>query len=812
MSNMPVPPSISHANDVQLSTRIARNAGHPVPNSTVRGPIIAEYLALGGATGQLGKMLGNETKRGGGVEVPCSKGAIYWSAETGAHAVYGQMADAYQRHGGPTGSLGFPTSGIVDLRGDQLCRFEHGSLAWHRRIGGHVHEVHGDIAAAWEQSGGAKGLLGFPSSDETTHATGIRYNTFTGGIVIAKAGRGVRVVPKLRLHLGLVTCGDFGDFTDDTPELVTYHTVTVDGRTLAERKRSPSGHAETSHDIDVDYSIEPGVETKFVVKIEVDDWDRFSDNDRIGSWERVFDIGNGWGLFDGSPAGIFVNVPRSKGDRNLRFNLSVAPQVPFSEEPFRANLWWRSDNFTTPDLTLRQYADTFRDVELLSDVQDILMNPFDAAYYQLAYKNVAENGNCFGLSLEAIYARFGHSLLNEPLYQHVTTARDDEVSTSANVLPPIRNLVNFRQGYQLGASAIRWIVSRVAGGEATSPKRVYQRVKQALTRRDYPVLSMFDLRSFRGHAVMPYRCVDGDGTNANPHRIYVADPNVVWREEKGDPTFVAIFPDNTFEFVGGDPGKPYNRTAPPIAGLLAATWLVEFPYHVLCEQPRTPGWEVLLGLTDLLGGLLILGGDGETEQLSSDGKQFYRVANGQRTGLEKDGIPGLARMPFFDHGDNAPELFAQIGALPNMLAQSVRGMRAGTYRHLLASGSSIVSFETPVAAQARDRMHFDELRSGRPMLQLETSQAPKLGKVVFTAGGDEQRTFAADLQLAVGVAARIGFSSDPETLIVAPSGHARPLTITMRAGRGAVARTGSITVTPSEAGEVIQVRRPTGAR
>ena len=37
-----------------------------------------------------------------------SAGTIYWSSETGAHIVRGQILDAYLEHGGPTGKLGWP--------------------------------------------------------------------------------------------------------------------------------------------------------------------------------------------------------------------------------------------------------------------------------------------------------------------------------------------------------------------------------------------------------------------------------------------------------------------------------------------------------------------------------------------------------------------------------------------------------------------------------------------------------------------------------------------------------------------------------
>lgn len=46
----------------------------------------------------------------GGMMQEYSAGTIYWSPETGAHIVRGQILDTYLDHGGPSGPLGWPVS------------------------------------------------------------------------------------------------------------------------------------------------------------------------------------------------------------------------------------------------------------------------------------------------------------------------------------------------------------------------------------------------------------------------------------------------------------------------------------------------------------------------------------------------------------------------------------------------------------------------------------------------------------------------------------------------------------------------------
>jgi hypothetical protein len=60
-----------------------------------------------------------------------STGAVY-NSDVGAFCVlYGPILTTYLQDGGPTGSLGVPTSSIVvESNGDQVCTFQHGTLTY----------------------------------------------------------------------------------------------------------------------------------------------------------------------------------------------------------------------------------------------------------------------------------------------------------------------------------------------------------------------------------------------------------------------------------------------------------------------------------------------------------------------------------------------------------------------------------------------------------------------------------------------------------------------------------------------------------
>lgn len=58
--------------------------------------------------------------------------SLFWSAETGAHLVTGDIREEYLRRGGPTGELGYPIEDECDLYEPmgRISRFEKGDIVW----------------------------------------------------------------------------------------------------------------------------------------------------------------------------------------------------------------------------------------------------------------------------------------------------------------------------------------------------------------------------------------------------------------------------------------------------------------------------------------------------------------------------------------------------------------------------------------------------------------------------------------------------------------------------------------------------------
>ncbi|WP_191334840.1 choice-of-anchor D domain-containing protein [Amycolatopsis acidiphila] len=148
-------------------------------------PITDYYNKLGGARGSFlsDPVSAQYATAGGGKAQDFRGGSIYWSAATGAHAMLGDILAKYKALGGPAGSLGYP---ITDEQGtpDGVGRYNHfsradgASIYWTPNTGAHA--IQGAIRTKWASMGWETGPQGYPITDETTTPDGTgKYNHFS---------------------------------------------------------------------------------------------------------------------------------------------------------------------------------------------------------------------------------------------------------------------------------------------------------------------------------------------------------------------------------------------------------------------------------------------------------------------------------------------------------------------------------------------------------------------------------------------------------------------------------------------------------
>lgn len=151
----------------------------------VHGSIGGLYKRLGGVDSFLGLPLTDETKTPDqvGRYNHFQGGSIYWSPETGAHEVHGAIREKWKSLGWERSHLGYPITSETGTP-DQVGRFNHfqkGSIYWTPQTG--AWEVHGEIRDFWSRQGWERGALGYPRSDEFALPDGGRCSRFQGGEV-----------------------------------------------------------------------------------------------------------------------------------------------------------------------------------------------------------------------------------------------------------------------------------------------------------------------------------------------------------------------------------------------------------------------------------------------------------------------------------------------------------------------------------------------------------------------------------------------------------------------------------------------------
>ena len=157
--------------------------------------ITAKWNSLGGAGGLLGNPQTSETTCPDGVGhfVHFDGGSIYWTPQTGAFSVHGAILAKWASLGWERCAfLGYP---VTDETGcpDNVGRFNHfqnGSIYWTPQTG--AFSIHGDIRAKWASLGWERSPLGYPVSDEHDEAGG-RGNEFQHGRILWQPGKGAWV-------------------------------------------------------------------------------------------------------------------------------------------------------------------------------------------------------------------------------------------------------------------------------------------------------------------------------------------------------------------------------------------------------------------------------------------------------------------------------------------------------------------------------------------------------------------------------------------------------------------------------------------
>ena len=157
------------------------------------GAILAKYSGLGGASSWLGFPTTGETTTPDGVGrfVHFENGSIYWTPQTGAYAIPGDMFKAWGENGYETGDLKYPVAEANQVGNGYVQKFQGGFLTRNPDKSHNI--VHGAIAEKYGELGTATSALGYPKSNEIAIRGGF-FQQFEKGNIYWSPETGAHVV------------------------------------------------------------------------------------------------------------------------------------------------------------------------------------------------------------------------------------------------------------------------------------------------------------------------------------------------------------------------------------------------------------------------------------------------------------------------------------------------------------------------------------------------------------------------------------------------------------------------------------------
>jgi hypothetical protein len=569
----------------------------------VIGQIWVDYESMGESAG-LGLPVAGPEPVPGGLRQRFQRGNMYHrSGQPRAFEVHGAILAHYLQVG-EVSAWGYPVSNEADLLdGSQaigrVSEFEGVTCYWNARTG--AQEVHGDIRTIYRGIGGPSGSLGFPTSDEgdVPGAAGARFNTFERGSIVWFGSQSeTYVCQAFDINLGRIDSQESEGWGRGQNDVYVHVNVEDNGSVIHSERIPDSGDSNGHNVFNINRPLDLGPagimpnSPDRVIKLTLDIWDSDwpDDDDHLGYYEHVLEMANAWGLL-GNRARLF-NSGSFAGINSITWSVSPRVNEALLDDNQR---WWGVKNRGTKELSWPQYAAAFTDVD--SDTE--WWDPSDwlaKLFYEAAVKGVARSGNCFGMSLEAIYSYKHRSILRLPL---------DRFSDATNQWEAVRGEFNIKHQYQVGAPAIWWFVGQFLSGNTHDPVDVFRATRSAHAAGMDPVLCIAQNYDFSGapHCILPVNWDD----SVKPWRMWVHDPN--FPSPQAQPLrAVLVDPDaSTFSYDG-------------FSNYSGSEWsggrMHYMPYSVLCEQPRTPMFEALMLL--LSGAILIVGSDGETLSLTDE--------------------------------------------------------------------------------------------------------------------------------------------------------------------------------------------------
>jgi Ca2+-binding RTX toxin-like protein len=809
----------------------------------VYGAIYLKYLTMPTALGAplneeaAGAIAGSRTQIFTGGEV------YSYADPSGSPVAYavlaGPILTKFQARGG-IAATGLPLSDTaVIIAADGMTqrglvgRFRNSGIYFNAATG-QTFETQGGIFQEYERQGGPNGWLGFPITDSAfTPVNSFIYNDFEKGVLVwyetipavAPMLPTYRVAPfgDLQFYLQRVTALGDDCFLCGKPDLYYFLTVSNQNGFIINKGRFPSNVSDWGSDTDnrnspMGFALTASHLTTFTGTVEV--WE--SDNDFIvengddfrGTLSRTFNIDNLWGM----------NLPSVQTSGNGQADFSIKSTHAFQENDFRGQKYWSFENFSTPHLGYDVYAATFEDV---TPDEAWYFNPFNAMYYELFFKGIADGGNCSGMNTEQQWASLGRSRIGMPIHDvYPDTQNGSELVASNPLHASLYREINIKQGYQLGIDSIAWRVQRFFTGNTHNPGGVFNDSKFYFDSQDPPTLSIYDDFWYgAGHSLMPYRwegaqaCTILDAPTCA--RIYVADPNFPTRGTPAaadgtrttqPPGFSSPTIDRFVEVEIGQADNEYaynGGTTTYRGGNWFGGRMFFQPQHTYLGTPVTPFYEPYLIATAAF--IMIVADSGTTQQITdTSGRTFFEPGlGGPPTRWDQVRRDTTTRVPDVwpvlptdkqTPGTNRPQIWygQGFGSTHTYEIAAKPGVAAGTLiQSAFHAGTMSSRFLIPATLGQADKVIAHDINTFNKAISLALPASSVAKPVTWTISGAEKQRWMefSNLGMAPAQAIKMQTLNANRKLAINNAGPATTAHLRIKGGPGlAVVDMGTVSI------------------
>jgi len=381
-----------------------------------------------------------------------------------------------------------------------------------------------------------------------------------------------------------------------------------------------------------------------------------------------------------------ISVQTPFGTATSTGNFRVHPYA------YRGTHGFQFGNYSTDDLSWDIYRDLFgsSQVEYTVPLIGPVPKPLAGLFYLIAFKNVAEGGNCHGFTLSSLRFQRGDALLEQ--YPPRTSTTVYGLDSSSGPSSKLGRLINMNQGAQLGLDAL-WHF--LWNNRADNPNRLLDEVRSSLGTNDPRMISITRSLS-EGHMLLPYAVEDLAG-NISLIRVY--DPNKPFRSTETDDNNSAI----TINRTANTWSYPFSD-----GSTWSGPWFTSIPYSKYPLRPRLITDEADLAL------LIVIFGDAATRQLSDDTGHTFYDARGQLNTDPTTKLDNVMKIIPLAGKEGFPDMFfvaahQKLRTFPKLNMEVSSTQRAeGNYITALFTKDLAYAFSNITALpQLRDRFRLD---------------------------------------------------------------------------------------------------------